>query len=214
MKVCGIYKITNLTNNKVYVGKSVNIWKRWQSHKDKLIKGTHFNTHLQASYTFYGLENFNCEILEECLESELNEKEKYWIVKLDSKNKDTGYNKVDGGFGGRLNPESLAKMVNSMKGKAHSEETKHKMSKSHRGVPKSVETRQKISRAKRGVPKTEEHKQKISKTLTGRKLSQEVKEKMSMTRKGVKQTILTCPHCNKQGGTTMHRWHFDKCKQK
>ncbi len=32
--------------------------------------------------------------------------------------------------------------------------------------------------------------------------------------KGRKQKILICPHCNKQGGTTMYRWHFNNCKFK
>ena len=31
----GIYKITNLINNKCYIGKSVNIKERWAYHKSK-----------------------------------------------------------------------------------------------------------------------------------------------------------------------------------
>ena len=31
---CGIYKIMNLKNNKIYIGKSKNIEKRWQRHKE------------------------------------------------------------------------------------------------------------------------------------------------------------------------------------
>ena len=30
---CGIYKITNLLNNKVYIGQSINIEERWKKHK-------------------------------------------------------------------------------------------------------------------------------------------------------------------------------------
>ena len=32
---CGIYKITNMINNKAYVGCSSNINKRWNSHKQR-----------------------------------------------------------------------------------------------------------------------------------------------------------------------------------
>ena len=32
--------------------------------------------------------------------------------------------------------------------------------------------------------------------------------------KGKKQALLTCPHCNKSGGNTMLRWHFDNCKKR
>jgi hypothetical protein len=29
-----------------------------------------------------------------------------------------------------------------------------------------------------------------------------------------KGLVLTCPHCNKVGGSTMKRWHFNNCKDK
>ena len=32
---CGIYKITNLINNKVYIGQSQNIEHRWIAHKSE-----------------------------------------------------------------------------------------------------------------------------------------------------------------------------------
>ena len=32
--------------------------------------------------------------------------------------------------------------------------------------------------------------------------------------KGKKQEIKICPHCKKQGGNSLLRWHFDKCKEK
>ena len=42
-----------------------------------------------------GIENFTYEILEECSESELNEKEKFYIIKFNSFRK--GYNATEGG---------------------------------------------------------------------------------------------------------------------
>lgn len=33
--ICGIYKITNLINNKVYIGQSVNVLKRFAAHKNR-----------------------------------------------------------------------------------------------------------------------------------------------------------------------------------
>ena len=32
-KICGIYKITNLVNGKVYIGQSQDIYSRWKEHK-------------------------------------------------------------------------------------------------------------------------------------------------------------------------------------
>ena len=48
----------------------------------------------------------------------------------------------------------------------------------------------------------------------GIELSNETKLKMSISKKGIPQEKIKCPHCNKEGGITMYRWHFDKCKFK
>lgn len=34
MKLCGIYLITNLSNGKKYIGKSIDILARWEQHID------------------------------------------------------------------------------------------------------------------------------------------------------------------------------------
>ena len=51
---------------------------------------------LNASIRKYGPENFNIEILTECLEDELNYYEKYYISNLNA-TKPNGYNLTDGG---------------------------------------------------------------------------------------------------------------------
>ena len=35
MTKCGIYKITNNINGKVYIGQSVNITRRWREHRTR-----------------------------------------------------------------------------------------------------------------------------------------------------------------------------------
>lgn len=89
----GIYKITNLINNKVYIGQSVDIAKRWSAHKHPQ---NNEKTALQAAFHKYGIENFQFEIIEECKEDELNDKEMYWIEFYNSYN-DGGYNMTRGG---------------------------------------------------------------------------------------------------------------------
>ena len=44
-KICGIYKIENLVNGKVYIGKSLDIYKRWNDHKwtSKTPNDVHYN---------------------------------------------------------------------------------------------------------------------------------------------------------------------------
>lgn len=83
------------------------------------------------------------------------------------------------------------------------------------GIPQTEESKKKRSVALSGrvkPPMTEEQKAKISASLKGRKQSPEHGAKKSKNMKGKKQPILTCPHCGKSGGYTMHRFHFGKCK--
>jgi group I intron endonuclease len=60
----GIYIIKNIINNKIYIGSSMNIKKRWAEHKSDLIKNKHHSRTLQKSYNKHGLENFIFEVLE------------------------------------------------------------------------------------------------------------------------------------------------------
>jgi len=60
----GIYKITNMVNNKYYIGSSNNIEKRIQEHKCGLSQNKHHNKHLQAAYNKYGAINFTFEIID------------------------------------------------------------------------------------------------------------------------------------------------------
>jgi len=91
----GIYKITNKINNKVYIGQSKNIKSRIYIHKRDLKLNKHYNPHLQASFNKYGIESFSFETVEICKESQLNNKEIFWIKKYDSFN--NGYNLTNGG---------------------------------------------------------------------------------------------------------------------
>ena len=61
----GIYKITNTTNDKFYIGSSIHITKRWWSHKTLLTTGNHINVHLQKSWNLYGENSFQFIIIEE-----------------------------------------------------------------------------------------------------------------------------------------------------
>lgn len=85
-KVCGIYKITNQLNNKIYIGQSIDIGRRWSEHKSRAFE-TNTNCYYKPLYCAirkYGLKNFNFEIIEECSPENLNEREKYYIIKFDS----------------------------------------------------------------------------------------------------------------------------------
>lgn len=89
--VCGIYKITNKTNGKCYIGQSVDVDKRLKEHaKCGLGIDTPASNKLYKEMQKIGIWNFSWELLEECKSSELNEREKYYIDFY--KSKDYGYN--------------------------------------------------------------------------------------------------------------------------
>lgn len=78
----GIYKITNRYNGKIYVGQSQNIYTRRNQHFAALSGGTHENKAMQKDYNLYS-RYFCWDVIEYCDQNELNEREKYWIDKLD-----------------------------------------------------------------------------------------------------------------------------------
>ena len=70
----GIYKITS-PSNRVYIGQSRNIEKRFREYK--YYKGNGQNR-LFYSFTKYGVNTHKFEIIEECVLSNLNIRERYW----------------------------------------------------------------------------------------------------------------------------------------
>lgn len=87
----GIYKIINIKNGKVYIGKSKNINGRFRQHKRQL-KNNKDSVHLQSAWNKYKEESFEFSILEECKMEELKEKEEYYINLYQSYDREKGYN--------------------------------------------------------------------------------------------------------------------------
>ena len=85
----GIYKIENKINGKVYIGQSINIKIRWQQHKREA-NCNRRNAPLDNALSKYGLDNFTFEVLEECSQELLNEKEIFWIAHYKSNDRDFG----------------------------------------------------------------------------------------------------------------------------
>jgi hypothetical protein len=78
--VCGIYKITNQSDDMCYIGQSVDLAKRWKDHaKCGLGVDTPPGNKLYKAMQESGLWNFSFELLEACPRDQLNAKEKYYI---------------------------------------------------------------------------------------------------------------------------------------
>lgn len=98
----GIYKITNLINERVYIGQSIDIRRRFREHfniqnKDHIKYKTRFYNAVRK----YGRENFKTEIIECCQKRFLKKREIYWIsFYRKSLGCNNVYNINDGGNGG------------------------------------------------------------------------------------------------------------------
>ena len=95
-----IYKITNLINQKIYVGQTTkSIEVRFKSHYQNPSRYSLIDKAIKK----YGKENFQIELLEEVENEKLNDKEIFYIKELKSKSEFNNYNLTDGG----INPPKL-----------------------------------------------------------------------------------------------------------
>lgn len=131
--IIGIYKILSPTN-KIYIGQSINIYKRWKLHKGVYI--SHTFSKLKRSFQKYGVENHTFEIIEECTSEQLNEREIYWIQYHNSI--EEGLNISLGGEGGKMNDETKQKISKAKIGHIcySNIERNNKISKSLTGIKK------------------------------------------------------------------------------
>ena len=91
----GIYKLTNLLNQKTYVGQAADLGARWKDHIKAGLGIDAPNNMLYTAMMKDGVENFTFEVLEECDRSQLNDRETYYINFYRSQ--EHGYNMKRGG---------------------------------------------------------------------------------------------------------------------
>ena len=211
-KVCGIYKITSPTN-KAYIGQSSDIKTRWRFYKTLHCKR---QTYLYHSLMKYGVKAHRFEIICECMESDLNKMEKYYVDLFKTFNSNNGLNLKDGGNYSKLSDATKKKISEALKGKPRpdlrgrkfTDEHKANITKSktgkttkNKGRRFSEEHKLKISLSlkgkggwKSGVPFTDEHRKNISAAKSGIStrgrgwiVSEETKTKISLAKTGVKR---------------------------
>lgn len=142
----GVYQLYSISNpNKYYIGSSINIKLRWYSHKYHLKYNSHHCNKLQFYVNKYGVSDIKLKIIELCEESELLQKEQFYI--------DT------------LKPYfNECKIAGSILGIKRSPEVCKKISQAKTGAKYKVtyipteEHRRKLSIASKGKPKSEQHK--------------------------------------------------------
>ena len=142
--VSGIYVISNLIDDRVYVGSAVSLSHRKSTHFFQLRNNKHCNSHLQNFVNKYGLDKLRFNVIELCDKSELIKREQFWFSKFEYK-------------------FNIALFAGSTLGRVYSESTKKKISDSLKnaglkGIPKSEETKNAMRK-----PKSDKHKENIKK---------------------------------------------------
>ena len=161
-----IYKTTNKTNGKFYIGK----------HETKNINDSYMGSGrvLKDAIKKYGKENFIKEILFVFeTREEMNQKEKDLITE-DFVNRNDTYNVGVGGEGG-----------SHFKNKKHTDETKQRLSLKAREQRHTLETRNKISENNKNREITDSFRLKMKKIATGRKKTEEERRKIGDARRRI-----------------------------
>jgi group I intron endonuclease len=147
MKLCKepygyVYIITNMLDEKMYIGQTVNVKSRWSSHLLSARNGV--ETLLYRAVRKHGKDNFSFEVVEEAYSrEELDELEIYYI-ELYNTFKGRGYNMSVGGTGHPKGED------HPFYGGTHTEDARKRIGDAHRGKLVSDETRKKLSELKIG----------------------------------------------------------------
>lgn len=172
---CGIYKITNILNGKMYIGSSKEIKERKSSHFRNLKNGKHHSIYLQNAYDKYGKENFLFEPVIDCLEKELKVYEDYYIGYYQPV-----YNMCKLSSRYTMTDELWLKLSNRNKGRIVSDETRKKLSEAHKGHVNSKESYEKGTATRRARGMTE----KELAWRFGKIPNDETRKKMSLAKLG------------------------------
>lgn len=111
-----VYKIRNKINNKIYVGQTYFLKRRFKEHQNN----KYHNPHFRYAMNYYGSDNFEYSILhkivcenKQMLKRILNHLERFWIFAYQSYIPEKGYNANfggDGNVGMKFSQESRKKM--------------------------------------------------------------------------------------------------------
>lgn len=109
-----VYKISNLINDKSYIGITHNLAKRIKDHVRFSINDYRIKGYIHKAINKYGIDNFKVEIICICdTDKKLNAKEVYYISFYKTHNPNYGYNLTLGGDREIPNEETILKKIKS-----------------------------------------------------------------------------------------------------
>ena len=172
-------------SGKAYIGiTSTSVEARWDNGNGYLKKrkdGKYKQPAMANAILKYGWENFEHVIFESNIsKKDAEHMEKLLIALFKTRNKLYGYNiREGGGSTGKMAEESRLKMINSLKGRKHTEEELRKMSEAHKGEKHpmfgkhpSDEARKKMSESQK-ARWTDDKRQEVSNRFKGKKKPKE-----------------------------------------
>ena len=137
-KIICIYKITNTITGDFYIGQTIDFHDRQLQHKrDPQPK-------MRDDVEKYGWDAFKFEVVEECSREDLNDRENYYITKLDP-----AYNTIKI-HNWTHTPETCEKIRQAKLGQTHTDESCEKMSEKRLGVTLSNEHKEKCRQSSLG----------------------------------------------------------------
>lgn len=143
-----IYKATNIINNKIYIGQTVNTLEhRKNQHFNEAFNLRRKLVYFHEAIRKYGKDAFVFEVIEEIDNiDELNKRESYWISFYKSTDKKFGYNLDSGGKNCKKSHETKAKIGITTSKKWKNAETAEKML---NGLRKGTEKWKEVSKDRR-----------------------------------------------------------------
>lgn len=133
-----VYRIVNLINDKIYIGRSKDAYNRFKSHEYVANGGRGYQLH--QAIRKYGIKNFRLDILTEHNNLEDSVKKEEYFIRVSGSYK-SGYNASKGGFGEMRSEESYKKLSNKLKGREFTEEHRTNISKALKGKKYSIKRR-------------------------------------------------------------------------
>lgn len=236
----GIYEIKNTVNENNYIGQSIKLNSRKNSHFFQLRNNIHKNIHLQRAFTKYGEQNFTFNILLYCEDFELTRYEQsivdlfnptYNLLRL-CVNSPMGYKHTEETkrkhIGRKVSEETKKKMSNTSKLRRHTQETKLKLSIAGKGRKATTETRLKISESRKFRVTKDETRIKQSIAHKGSKRTEETKENMRKAallwdhhkplsqehKNKISQSLMGNTYAKRKPGSFLGKHHTDEAKGK
>lgn len=165
-----IYCITNVINGKRYVGQTKNLKRRMKQHFTEAPRQC--DHPMARAVRKYGRESFTIIVIEECDDSSVDQRERFWIVEYKTNDSNFGYNCDEGGNACKtLSAETRRKISESRKrwyASLNDEGIRNFRAAHQNHPPKTEEVKRAMSLRTKGIKKSSEHKNKIAKAHAAR----------------------------------------------